>query len=319
MPEFAVTGASGFVGARLCNKLVAAGRTVRPCVRRAGIAGLDDSDGPVRVVKNIGDVNDWRSSFENVRCVVHLAARVHDMGRGSIEDFRATNVDGTRAVLRGALESGVQRLVFLSTIKVNGDTTTYDRPFRASDSPHPSDPYAISKWEAEQYIQDEAARGKIEVVIIRPVLIYGPGVRANFFRMLKFVSSGLPLPFQGVKNRRSVLSLDNLCDLIAFCADSSRASGRVLLAADEYPLSTPELLRMIAKSLERRVTLVNIPPTLLHGLARIVGKSQEIQRLCESLYVDTSALAEFGWTQPTTTEKAMRDTARWFKKLNIHD
>ena len=313
MTDFAVTGASGFVGTSLCRRLSKSGRSVRACVRNAKTVQIDSANIEIGEVPDISRPEDWEREFQGVKCVVHLAARVHQPDVKNIDAYRDVNVDGTRAIADGAVRAGVERLIFVSTIKVNGESTTLDRPFRVDDPPQPTDPYAISKWEAEQSLWDIARRSSLDVVVIRPVLIYGPGVRGNFLRMLRLIDRGVPLPLGAVKNKRSVLYVENLCDLIQFCGEGNGTSGRVLFASDEAAISTPSLFRMIATSLHRRAMLLSVPPGILRALARLVGRTPDVDRLCGSLCVDMTCTEEIGWSPPVSTQEAIESTTEWFR------
>ena len=317
--DVAITGASGFVGRRLCQHLLANGSNVHACVRAVDSLELESVAASVRVVSDITDAERWAEVFGGVDVVVHLAALVHQPRVTDPEAYRSVNVDGTRAVATAAVETGVRRIVFVSTIKVNGESTDYDRPFRADDPPLGSDPYALSKLEAERLLADVSRKSGIELVVVRPVLVYGPGVGGNFLRMLKLVTSGIPIPLGSIANRRSILYLDNLCELIQFSCHSSQAAGKVLLAADDEPLSTPELLRNLGLQLGTRPSLLKIPTPVLTAVGTLLGRREDVRRLCGSLHVDTNPLRELGWSQPISTEDGLAATGEWFMQARARE
>ncbi len=315
MPDFAVTGANGFVGSRLCELLVNSGSTVRSCIR-PGRPNDKCAVIEVAAIEDFCDAAEWARSFENVDCVVHLLARVHrpdNQARDALAEYRRTNVEGSVAALQGAARSGVRRFVFLSSIKVNGEAASVASPFLASDTPEPLDAYAVSKWEAEQRLRRESVVLGVELVILRPVLVYGPGVRANFLRLLRLVSSGVPLPLGAIENLRSLLYLDNLCDLIRVSARHSAAAGETFLVSDGAPVSTPELLRRIAFHMGRSSRVFPAPRGLLSAFGRVLGRTAELDRLCGSLVADTAKTQELlGWSPPLSTDAGLRETVRWF-------
>jgi UDP-glucose 4-epimerase len=228
-----------------------------------------------------------------------------------LQAFRRVNVAGSLNLARQAAEAGVRRFVYLSSIKVNGQSTALDRPFTADDTPAPGDAYGISKYEAEQSLREVAEQAGLELVIVRPPLVYGPGVKANFLAMLRWLDRGIPLPFGAVDNRRSLVALDNLVDLIVTCVQHPAAPGRVWLVSDGEDLSTPMLLRRAATALGRRAHLLPVPPGLLHNFARLLGKADAVQRLCGSLSIDIGATRRLlGWSPPVGVDAALQRTAR---------
>ncbi len=306
-----VTGASGFVGSALCKRLAAEGLQVRRALRK--LPTLDVAADAVAT----GDLSanqDWALALTGVACVVHAAARVHvmnDTESDPLAAFRAANVTGTLNLARQAAAAGVTRFVFISSIKVNGERTTPGRPFRASDEPEPLDPYGLSKMEAEQGLRTLAADTGMELVIVRPPLVYGPGVRANFRQMLTAIRRGLPLPLASIDNRRSMVGLDNLVDLLLTCTRHPDAPGHVFLASDGDDVSTPELLRRVGTALGRPARLLPMPPALLRLLATVAGRKDMAQRLCESLQVDISDTCQvLEWTPPRSMAYELEATAR---------
>lgn len=305
-----VTGASGFVGRTLCTELLTRGFTVRATSRRPAAGCLP--------MGSLSPSTDWTEALQGVDRVVHLAARVHvmdDHASDPLAEFRAANVAGTLGLARQAAGAGVRRFVFVSSIKVNGESTPEGQPFTADDAPAPQDPYGVSKLEAEQGLQLLAAETGMEVVVVRPPLVYGPGVQANFRNMLRVLQKGVPLPLGGVRNRRTLVALDNLVDLLALCLDHPGAANQVFLAGDGEDLSTPELLSRAARALGTRARLIPVPPALLLLMARLAGKAGVAQRLCGSLQLDISKTRHLlGWTPKVGVDEALRRTAQSFVK-----
>lgn len=304
-----VTGANGFVGRFLCECLNAHGDVVIPVVRRvANLAGEV-------VVGSINSVTDWVSVLSNCDTIVHLAARVHvmnDASRDSLALYRATNTDATLNLARQAAQAGVKRFIFISTIKVNGEGR--DTPYRETDAPAPEDAYAISKWEAEQGLRQIAADTGLEVVILRPPLVYGPGVKANFQRLIHIVKRGWPLPLGAIRNRRSLLYVGNFVDAIRLCVEHPAAAGQTFLLDDGKPVSTPELIGAVARALGRPARLLAVPVWMLEAAGTLLGKRAAVARLTGSLFVDGSAIRScLGWKPPYPMEDGMAATVASFK------
>jgi nucleoside-diphosphate-sugar epimerase len=309
-----VTGAGGFVGQALLPLLLEAGCAVRAAVRSQplAMAGIDSV-----VVGDIGPATEWAAALADVDAVVHLAARVHVM-RDAAGDpraaYRATNTVGTLRLAEAAARAGVGRFVFLSTVKVNGESTPPDRPFVDSDPPAATDPYAISKAEAESGLLRLAQTTSLEPVILRPPLVYGPGAGANFLRLLRLAERGLPLPLAVVSNRRSMIYVGNLASAILAALRAPSLGGRVFLVADGEDLSTPELWRRLAAALGRPARLWPLPPMLLSILAMLAGRRAEIERLTGSLAVDARGWREAsGWAPPYTVEQGIARTVAWYR------
>ena len=304
-----VTGVSGFVGSAISAALQRRGSSVVGAVRRA------PADGQV-AVGDIGRDTDWRGALQGVGCVVHSAGRAHivnDTAADPLAEFRAVNVQGTLHLAAQAAESGVKRFVFLSSVKVNGEASLPGAPFTAEQKPAPLDPYGLSKQEAEEGLRELAANTGMELVIIRPVLVYGPGVKANFHSMMRWLTKGVPLPLGAINNQRSLVALDNLVDLIVTCIDHPAAANQTFLASDGEDVSTSELLRRMAKALGRPARLLPVPGWLLQTAARLLGKGDVAQRLCGSLQVDISKTRNLlGWTPPVTFDEALQLTANDF-------
>lgn len=305
-----VTGANGFVGKALCERLeTEEGFQVVRAVRKAC--------GKTSV--SVGDLHgntDWGLALNDVDAVVHAAARVHMMKDPATDPahiYKRVNVDGTLNLARQAALAGVRRFVFLSSIKVNGETTDLGRSFSPDDPPHPMDPYGISKWEAERGLWSLAASTGMEVVIIRPPLVYGPGVRANFQTMMRWLTYGIPLPLGAIHNRRSMVALDNLVDLLFTCLTHPAAANQTFLVSDGETLSTTELLRRLSQALRKPARLVPVPESLIRFGAAMFGGRDIARRLCGNLVVDITKTRQLlGWIPPMPVDIGLELAARAF-------
>lgn len=303
-----VTGATGFVGRALVAHLAARGwavtagvRTLPPAAERA--PGID-----YVAVGDIGPGTDWGAALRGVTHVVHAAAHVHVMRGGEDAEFMRVNAQGTARLAERAAAAGVQRLVFLSSIKVNGESTA-SQPFRADDAPAPQDAYGRSKLGAEQALWQVCGGLRLEGVVVRLPLVHGPGAKANVARLVRLVQRGLPLPFGSIDNRRSLLALGNLCDFVGVALEHPRAPGHVWLLSDGDDLSTPQMVRYIAAALDRPARLLPFPVALLRTLGKIAGRSAEIARLTGSLQVDGGpAHRELGWCPPLSVVEGLGAT-----------
>lgn len=302
-----VTGASGFVGGQLITRLVD-----QPAVEVRGAvrSKRENNQSALIAVGEIDGDTDWSEALKGQRVIVHTAARAHTMDDSAadpLSEFRRVNVAGTLNLARQAAAAGIRRFVFISSIKVNGEQTVTGACFTATDHPAPEDPYGISKLEAEQGLQQIARETDMEVVIIRPPLVYGPVVKGNFASMIKLVEKGLPLPLGAIHNRRSLVSLDNLVDLIITCIDHPAAGNQVFLAGDGEDLSTSELLRRVGLAMGKPARLLPVPAALLQLGATILGKKAMAQRLLGSLQVDISKTREvLGWEPPVSVDEGLR-------------
>ncbi len=302
-----VTGGTGFVGRALIARLLQDPATEVVAPARAP-ERLPMTVRGVRIGE-IGPATDWSGCLAGVKVVVHAAARVHmpdDNTSDPLAAYRRVNVDGTLGLARQAAEAGARRLVLVSTVKVNGEQTLPGRPFTADSQPEPGDPYGVSKLEAEQGLLRIARETGLEVVIIRPPLVYGPGVKGNFATLVRLVEKGLPLPLGAVRNQRSLVGVDNLVDLIVTCMDHPAAASQVFLAADGEDVSTPELLRRLSAARGRRPRLVPVPPGLLMAAAAVLGRRGQARRLLGSLQVDISKTRDtLGWRPPLTLDEGL--------------
>ena len=302
-----VTGATGLVGRAVTERLLLDQRAVRIAVRTLD-AALHMAE--VVQVGDIGPETDWTSALDNVDCVVHCAARAHvfrDASPDPLAAYREVNVQGTRRLAEQASECGVRRVVLVSSVKVNGERTQPGSPFMFSDPVAPEDAYGRSKWEAEQALNDVGARTGLEVVVVRPPLVYGPRAKGNFSRLLELVKRGLPLPLAAVNNRRSMVALDNLVDLLIRCIDHPAAIGQTFMVSDGEDLSTPDLIRRQGRAMGRPVRLIPVPVSFLRIAGHLTGKSKELERLIGSLQVDISHTRNMlDWTPPVSVDEGLR-------------
>ena len=300
-----LTGASGFIGKGILKQL-SDNHSVAIAVRSPKVGFRC----PVYTVGEMDGCTDWSFALHDQRVVIHLAARAHimkDEAADPLTEYRRINVDGTLNLARQAVEAGVRRFIFISSIKVNGEQTSFAKPFTAEDTPAPEDAYGISKCEAEQGLLQIAADTGLEVVIIRPPLVYGPGVKGNFSSMLRVVKKGFPLPLGAINNKRSFVALDNLVDLIITCIDHPAAANQVFLAGDGEDLSTTELLQGIAKAAGMSSRLLPVPASVLMFMASLLGKKEMAQRLLGTLQVDISKARDLlDWTPLLSVEKGLR-------------
>lgn len=295
--RLAVTGSSGFIGTRLCGRAAALGIDVLP----VSIRPESPSYGAL----------ERHSPHDPPQALVHLAARVHVMNESMADPLTAyiqANLDGTLALARTAAQIGVRRFVFVSSVKVNGESTLPGQPFGPETCEAPDDPYGRSKWEAEQALRELSASTGMEVVIVRPPLVYGPGVRANFQSLVRAVRRGLPLPLAlATRNRRSLVGVDNLIDLLLTCASHPAAAGQTFMASDGEDISTAELLHRIGLAMGRPARLWPMPLPLLHLGAKLVGRGGMAQRLLDNLQVDIRhTRSTLNWTPPLSVDEGLR-------------
>jgi nucleoside-diphosphate-sugar epimerase len=305
-----VTGATGFVGRHLLS--LAPAVRLRAAVRTGVLPRLDGVESVI--VGNIDAGTDWSLALTGIESVVHLAARVHVMHPGlrDRQEFEAVNIGGTTRLASAAAQAGVKRFVFLSTVKVNGETSGA-RAFRADDPPNPADDYARSKLDAERELMRIAVASGMQTVFIRSPLVYGPGVRANFLKLLSWAYRGIPLPLASIDNSRSLVSVWNLCDLIHAVLRHSEPINGAVMVSDGHDVSTGDLIRLLARALRRPARLFPVPLALLRASSRLVGAAEEFSRLCSSLTVDIADTRErLGWSPPLTLESGLSRTAEWY-------
>ena len=280
-----ITGQNGFIGKALFNSLQQQKHQVRGTVRNKQ---KTQKNKDILVVGNIDSTTDWKDPLADIEVVIHLANRAHVLNEKVADPlaiFREVNVAGTIQLAKQAIESGVKRFIFVSSIKVNGEQTS-KHPFTVNDKPNPQDPYAISKLEAENTLRKIAQKSSMEIVIIRPPLVYGQGVKGNFQRLSRLVELGIPLPFSSIKNKRSLISLDNLLQILSKAVIDPAVANQTLLVSDALDLSTPQLIKKIANSIGKPARLFPFPIKLLKVIGRLTGQSEIINRLTENLQID---------------------------------
>ena len=310
MKKILVTGASGFIGHSLCETLSKSGRTVIGAVRSLNSILLNNN---IKYV-SVGDISfkkNWKDLLLGVDCIIHCAGIAHKMNKDkNFDAYKLTNLNGTKYLAEQAAEAGVKRLVFLSSIKVNGENTDIingKEKFLYNDIPKPKDAYAVYKFEAEKVLFNISANTELETVVIRFPLVYGNAAKGNLARLIDIISKNLPLPFKAINNKRSLIGIHNLVDLLIRCIDHPEASGKTFLASDGEDLSTPELIKLIASSMGRKANLFSLPVYMLKFLGIIFGKREEINRLVGSLRIDNSFTQEtLNWTPPVSAEEGIR-------------
>jgi len=310
--RFLVTGANGFVGSALCDELARRGLYYRAAARNTSCGDQFYAYG------ELNGETPWLPALERIDVVVHLAARVHTMRDAAVDplsEFRRINVEGTMNLAHQAVEAGVRRFVFVSSVKVNGEYSPPGEVFSESAAPAPEDQYALSKWEAEQALLQLGRKTKLEVVIVRPPLVYGPGVRANFLKLLRAVHGGWPTPFKAINNKRSLLFVGNLIDALILCATHDDAAGETYMLDDGVVLSSSELVAAIANSLDAPNRDFAIPVWVLNTVARVLGRQAVVERLTQSLVVSNKKIStQLGWSPPFTIDEGLGLTAKWYAR-----
>ncbi len=332
MNRILITGANGFIGQALCKRMLADGYQVRGAVRSAAQMTALPSGVEGAMARDIDPETDWSEALDGIEGIVHLAARVHVMRERAADPlaaFREVNVEGTKCLAIAAATSDVKRFVYISSVKVNGESTedksrgqgsgvrksVPKQSFSEKDVPAPQDPYAVSKWEAEQVLLNVAADTGMEVVVLRPPIVYGPGVKANFLRLLQIVWMGIPLPLANINNCRSFIFLGNLIDAIITCIEQRKAVGQTYFVSDGEDVSTPELIRRIAYSMGKPARLYFFPTSIIQLVAGLSGKSLMVDRLVNSLTVDTKKIQrDLVWHPPYTMDEGLKEIAEWYAK-----
>jgi len=317
MQKILVTGANGFVGRALCSLLLEKGYVVRGAVRSAEKSAYLPNEIEVCVVDEIGPDTDWEKAMQGVDVIVHLAARVHVIGKSEVDsslEYNRINALGTEQLARLAAKHKISRLIYLSSVKVNGEYTVSDSKgaivsFSEEDAPNPRGYYALSKWKAELALQRIKEEAGLEIVILRAPLVYGPGVKANFLSLLKIVDFSIPLPLANIKNLRSFIYLGNLTDIILKCISEPMAAGHTFLVSDGRDISTPDLIREIAITMGRSPKLFPAPTILLKSLGMIIGRFSEIERLIRSLCINNNKISKIlDWKPFYTLDQGIKLT-----------
>ena len=307
------------MGAALCRRFQEAGALVRGTVREQAklqqCGASQSTDLELVVLHDRSNEDEIRHALQGIRVVVHLAARVHvmtDQASDPLQEFRRVNVGWTDQLARSAALQGVRRFVYLSSIKVNGEQTVV--PFTEQDLPNPQDPYGVSKWEAEQALDRISKQTRMDMVVVRSPLVYGPGVRGNFLQLLNILRRGIPLPLASIRNQRSLVYLGNLVDALARCIQDPRAAGQTYIVCDSEDVTTPELVRRLGTAMGSKVSLWPCPTALLYWIGQVMGKREMIDRLVGSLQVNSSKIqTELGWHPPFTVDAGLSETAAWFR------
>ncbi len=322
MHKVLVTGANGFVGKRVCFLLQREGYSVRGAVRLhdySGNVGMKDETVLTEEIVHIGDIDgntDWSLALDGVDTVVHLAARVHilqEVSKNPLESFRSVNVLGSEHLAWMAVKSGIRRFIYISSVSIHGNSTG-DRPCVEEDNAHPHSPYAISKWEGELILKRIAKESGLELIIVRPPLVYGPGVGGNFLRLMRWAGRGWPLPLGCVRNLRSFIGLDNLADLIVCCVCHPKAAGETFLVADGEDISTPDLICRIACLLGRPARILPFPVGIFRVMGSIAGMNDVVDRLCNSLQVSSEKVCcVLDWHPCVSLDEGLAKTIDWYK------
>jgi nucleoside-diphosphate-sugar epimerase len=312
-----VTGANGFIGTTLCRRLFENGHFVRSAVYPDGSYKDLEVISEVKAMSGLDSDTGWGYLFSQMDVIVHLAARVHvlrDSVKNPIEEYRKINTRGTERLARVASESGVKKFIFVSTAKVYGEATEDGRPFSEMDVPQPGDPYAISKLDAEKALRNIAETLGLDVTILQLPLVYGAGVKANFLRLMELIDKGIPLPLASVQNKRSLVYVENMASVVLACLENSDDSKGTFLVADEEALSTPELIRLIARKLDKPARLLPVPSLVLKWTGRLLHKTAEVERLTGSLCLNIGKVKNvLNWKPPFSVDAGIEKTVQWYK------
>lgn len=306
-----LTGANGFIGTVLCDSLLANGHEITASFRKDAV---NKTQVKPLIIPSIDGETDWGDAFRGIEIVIHLAARAHVLTESAVkplEEFRKVNTQGTLKLANCAAEAGVKRFIFLSSIGVNGNESI--TPFNESSVPRPIVPYALSKLEAEEGLQKISGDTSMEIVVVRPPLVYGSNCPGNFLALLGLIYRGIPLPFGAINNKRSLIGVHNLADFLVQCIEKPEAANKTFLIADDMDISTPDLMRILAKAMNRPTFLFSIPYQLLHAMTALVGNASALDKLCGTLQVDSSfARKTLGWSQPISFYQGLNDAAVWY-------
>jgi nucleoside-diphosphate-sugar epimerase len=315
MKKILVTGANGFIGQNIYKDLIKLNYFITGSVRNLDAALIN---GGIKYIPvgNIDAETKWYNILEGVNCIIHCAGKTHLINtKDELDIYRSVNREGTKNLAEQAVKAGVKRLIFLSSLKVNGEPTFGSFIIKHNDISQPEDAYGVSKWEAEQALLEISKQTGLEVVIIRPPLVYGEGVKGNFLRLLDLVYKQISLPFAKINNLRSFVALDNLIDLIICCIEHPKAAGKTFLVSDGEDLSTPDLIRKLSKLMNKSPRLFSVPKSIIQFMGRLVGKSSEVKRLVGSLRIDNSYTREIlGWSPALSLDESLEKTVRWYLK-----
>jgi len=310
-----ITGVNGFIGRAMCSTLADLGYDVTGTIRAASSKAEIVSGANTRAIGDLADFTEWAALLADKDAVIHLAARVHVIGEGeadALASYRLTNVTVTDNLLRAAAEAGVNRFIFLSSVKAIGEGG--QAAYREDTLPKPTDPYGISKLEAERRVQAIGNEAGIETVILRLPLVYGPHVKANFLRLMRLVDRGVPLPLASIRNSRSMIFIGNLVDALQVCLQHEQAAGEIFMVSDSQDFSTPGLIRSIAGAMDRKARLMACPPIFLKLAGTLLGKGQVVQRLLGSLRVDSRKIrSQLDWEPPFTAKDGIAETVAWYE------
>lgn len=317
MARVLVTGANGFIGGAVCKELLRSGAAVRCAVRRVT---PDMAEGPhdLAAVGDIGPETDWSYALDGMDMVVHLAGRAHvaHAGRGRTDGFYTVNTRGTEKLCGAAASFGIKQFIYVSTIKVHGEASGQG-PFTEKDAPAPADDYAMSKWRAEQAVNQAAGESDMKTVILRPPMVYGAGMKGNLLRLMRLVEAGVPLPFLSIDNRRSLLGVSNLAGLISHLIKKPVKKSMTFLVSDGDDLSTCEIIRLVGKALGKKTRLFPCRTDLLKLAARLLKREDAAARLMDSLAVDSSLIRrELNWIPPYPVWSGLKDAADWYRACN---
>jgi nucleoside-diphosphate-sugar epimerase len=319
LSSIVITGADGFVGTALCAELNKRGNNYLGLVRKKSSKFVQQTEN-MQIIDDLSGVRDWSTLFKGVSCVIHCAAFVHAMDKDKPEylgKFIEENAINTLKLAYSVANAGVKRMVFLSTIKVNGESTIAGKPFRWDGLAAPSDPYSVSKYAAERLLQQVALETGLEVVIVRPPLVYGPNVKGNMIRLLKLVDSGLPLPFGSLQNKRSIIGLSNLTDVLLECAYRDDYLNEVFLVCDPEAVSTKNLVTMFYEALHKRNRLIPVTPSLLTLASKGLGLSKEVDRLTNTMEIDMKHTTQkLGWSPKYSVEYGINELVNWYTEKN---
>ena len=319
MSKILITGATGFIGASLINTLRTQGHIMSGTTRKTGVVSGPNGI-PLHKIPEISVNTDWSNIISGAEVIIHLAARVHimrDQSQNPMEAFRCVNTLGTKSLALQAANAGIKRFIFLSTVKVAGETSPLGG-FKESGPISPNDPYSISKYEAEQELLKIAQRSSMEVVIIRPPLVYGPNVKGNFLSLLKLAKRNYPLPLNSINNKRSLIFVDNLTDAITKAVDHPKAANKIFFLSDEENLSTTELINKISRAFGTKARIFNIPQKYLILLGKITGNTDIIKRLTQTLTVDSTRIkSDLNWSPPFQSDVGIEKTVNWYNRSSL--